>query len=108
AAVELLDDVGARIADVHVAPRRAPLVAVDRDAGREGELAGPGAGDARQAVRAGLADLALSRPILHAPAPGRLQLALLVEPLDTRIRGIGDEDLAAALIDRHPERGLEQ
>src|SRR4029077_16050434 len=104
---ELLDHVVTGVADVHAALRRA-LGAVDRDARRIGELPGARADDARLAGRLGLADLALLLAVLDAPSPDGFELPLLVEPLDTRIRAVGDVHLAATLIDRHPDRGLEQ
>ena len=61
----------------------------------------------RPGTRLALADLALLGAGLDAPSPGALELALLVEPLDPRVRAIGDVDLAAALIDGDAERDLE-
>src|SRR5262249_18629587 len=79
--LELQDHVVARVADVHRA-LRAALGAVYGDARGILELAGARAGDPGLAPLLVGADFALRVAVLHAPAPGGLEDALLVEALD--------------------------
>src|SRR5690606_28098998 len=103
---ELLHDVGARVTDVHRAPRWAVRV-VDRDEGRDLELARARARDAGEAGRRGAAHLARVGAVLHAPAPRPLEAPARAEALDARVAAVGDVEPAAALVDRDAERRRE-
>src|SRR5581483_3096063 len=99
---ELLDEVRARVADVHGTAR-----GVDGDARREHELPGARARDAGLATLRAAADLALRLPVRDTPPPGCPEVASGVEHLDARVAGIGDVHEAGALIDRHADGTLE-